>query len=66
MLHVLEKAAGQTDTAPGSHGLGYLLFAELVKFRPFLLGVHGVDERLTHLFQELVDKDALHLGADLG
>ena len=65
-MHVLEEAAGQSYAAPGSHGLGYLLFAELIKFRTFLFRVYGVDKRLTHLFQELVNKDAFHLGADLG
>lgn len=66
MLHVLEEAAGQSYTAPGSQGLGYLLFAELIIILTVPVGVHGVDHGLAHLFQELVNKDALHFGANLG
>lgn len=65
-LQVLKEAAGHADAAPGRQGLGDLLFAKLVIFRPFLFGVGAVNKSLAHLFHELVDKDALDFGADFG
>jgi hypothetical protein len=66
MLQVLKETAGQAQAAPRSHGLGHLVFAELIIVRAFFAGVGRFDKGFAHLLQKLIDKDPLHLGAEPG
>lgn len=66
MLQILKEAAGYAHTAPRGQCLGHLLPIKLVIVRAFLPGVRAGDKSFAHLLQELVHKDTLHFGADLG